>query len=417
MKKQLINLVVGASFISIASSAFAQRAQQADQFVDSVGINTHITYSNTAYASQWGTVLTYLKDLHIRHVRDGFYPWAAGDEYYTKHQQIHSLGIDCDYVTSPSAIPTADQVELVKSNAGDMGYLEAPNEMDDQKGSNWVSVLQNDLPALYTAGSANQVPVFGPSLVKQASYGQLGDVSASMDYNNLHVYFGGRNPGTPGWGSGDAEHHSYGSIPWWMDNAQIDGPDVPSVATETGYLAQSDVTPYTLPQNVEAKYVQRSILEMFNGGVKKSYFYELLDEVSSPGYGLVDSNMKPKLAFVAVRNLMMLLEDPGASFQPGAVTYSLTGASSTVHQLLLQKRNGAFYLVLWIEASGYDEATNTVTPVASQNVTLNLTNATANKMYAFSDQGVYKTTAEANAASLALTLNDTVTIIQISAAN
>ena len=42
MKKQLINLVVGASFISIASSAFAQRAQQADQFVDSVGINTHI---------------------------------------------------------------------------------------------------------------------------------------------------------------------------------------------------------------------------------------------------------------------------------------------------------------------------------------------------------------------------------------
>jgi hypothetical protein len=415
MKKQLINLVVGASFISIASSAFAQRAQQADQFVDSVGINTHITYTNTAYASQWGTVLTYLKDLHIHHVRDGFYPWAEGNAYYTKHQQLHALGIDCDYVTSPTAVPTPEQVELVKNNAGDMGYLEAPNEMDDQKGADWANVLHNDLPTLYASGSANHVPVFGPSLVKQASYSTLGDVSAYMDYNNLHVYFGGRNPGTAGWGNGDAQRHYYGSTPWWMDNAQIDGPEVPSVVTETGYLAQTEVTPYTLPQNIEAKYIQRSMLEMFNAGVKKSYFYELLDEVSSPGYGLVDSNMKPKLAFLAVRNLMMLLEDPGTSFQPGAVTYSLTGAASDVHQLLLQKRDGTFYLVMWIEASGYDEATNTVTAVPSQKVTLNLTDATVSKTVAFNDQGTSKTTAGNNQTSLALTLNDTVTVVEITA--
>ena len=414
MKKQLIILVFGASFITAGS---AQRAQQADQFVDSVGINTHITYTNTAYASQWSTILADLKELHVRHVRDGFYPWAVGNEYYAKHQQLHAAGIDCDYVTSPNAIPTPEQVERVKDNAGDMAYLEAPNEMDDQKGSNWATVLRQDLPVLYQSGSANHVPVLGPSLVKQSSYATLGDMSAYMDYNNLHVYFGGRNPGTPGWGSGDAERHSYGSIPWWMDNAQVDGPDVPSVATETGYLAKEDVTPYTLPQNIEAKYVQRTMLEMFNSGIKKGYFYEILDEPSSPGYGLLDSNLKPKLAFTAVKNLLYLLGDRGPSFQPGAVTYTISGASSNVHQLLLQKRTGVFYLVLWIEASGYDEATNTVVPVPSQHVEIQLTDATVNKTFTFNDQGTYKTKMEKNPASLALTLNDTVTIVEIAAAD
>ena len=84
--------------------------------------------------------------------------------------------------------------------------------------------------------------------------------------------------------------------------------------------------------------------------------------------------------------------------------------------MLLQKRNGAFYLVLWIEASGYDEANNVVTAVPSQKVTLNLTDATASKTVAFNDQGTYKTTADNNQTSLALTLNDTVTVVEITAA-
>ena len=81
---------------------------------------------------------------------------------------------------------------------------------------------------------------WGPALVYQKSYATLGDVAADMNYNNLHVYFGGRNPGSAGWGSGDAEGHSYGSIAWWLDNAQADAPDVPSVVTETGYLANPE---------------------------------------------------------------------------------------------------------------------------------------------------------------------------------
>jgi hypothetical protein len=201
-----------------------------------------------------------------------------------------------------------------------------------------------------------------------------------------------------------------------MDNAQVDAPATPSIVTETGYIANPVVTPYTLPQDVEAKYAQRTLLEMFNAGIRRTYFYELVDEVSSNDYGLMTSSVTPKLAYTAVTNLLGLLEDPGPSFIPGALSYTLTGAAADVHQLLLQKRNGDYYLVLWIEASGYNEATNVVTPVPAQSVELALTDATVQELYNFNDQGALKTTAEKSPSKLALTLNDTVTIVQIAAA-
>jgi hypothetical protein len=396
-------------------TASAQRAQQADQFVDSAGVNTHLSYTNTAYAGQWSKVLAALKAMHVRHVRDGFYMWNAGNAMYTEHQQLHAAGIDCDFVVG-TTIPTPEQVAEFKQLAGDVAYLEAPNEMDDQKGANWASVLQKGLPALYLAGVSSQIPVLGPSLVYKQSYVTLGDVAADMNDNSLHIYFGGRNPGSTGWGNGDAEGHRYGSIHWWMDNAQVDAPATPSIVTETGYIANPVVTPYTLPQDVEAKYAQRTLLEMFNAGIKRTYFYELVDEVSSNDYGLMTSNVAPKLAYTAVANLLGLLEDPGPSFIPGALSFTLIGAAADVHQLLLQKRNGDYYLVLWIEASGYNEATNVVTPVAAQSVELALTDATVQDLYTFTDQGALKTTAEKSPSKITLTLNDTVTIVQIAAA-
>jgi hypothetical protein len=380
--------------------------------VDSVGINTHLSYSNTSYGSDWPKVLAALKSMHVRHIRDGYYSWPAGNAMYTEHQQLHQAGIDCDYVVG-TTIPTPDQVATFKDLAGDMGYLEAPNEMDDQKGSNWATVLHQDLPALYQAGESSHVPVLGPSLVYKQSYVTLGDVAADMNYNSLHIYFGGRNPGSTGWGNGDAEGHRYGSIPWWLDNADVDAPHVPSFVTETGYIANPKITPYTLPQDVEAKYAQRTLLEMFNAGIPRSYFYELLDEVSSPGYGMMTTSLQPKLAFTAVANLLGLLEDPGRSFIPGALSFTLSGSTTNVHQLLLQKRNGTFYLVLWIEASGYNPATNVATPVPAQNTELTFSDATVQALYTFNDQGGYKTTTQKNPSKIALTLNDTVTIVQV----
>ena len=134
-----------AIFLLLSLNVFAERAQQADRFVDSVGINTHLTYTDTSYYSHWSEVFSALQAMHVRHIRDGFYDWPVGDPLYSRHQQLHSAGIDCDYVVG--TIPSADQIAEVKQYAGDMFSVEAQNELDDQKGSHWASVLHADLPA------------------------------------------------------------------------------------------------------------------------------------------------------------------------------------------------------------------------------------------------------------------------------
>lgn len=399
--------------VSITISSSAETARQADSFVDSVGVNTHISYTNTPYYSQWPAILAGLQGMHVRHIRDGFYPWAAGNRFYTEHQQLKAAGIDCDFVVS--AAPTPEQVALVQQNAGDMAFLEAPNEVDDQRNPKWAASLLLTLPALYLSAQTAGVPVLGPSFVYQSSYPAVGDIAPFINYNNLHVYFGGRNPGSAGWGPGDAEGHQYGSFLWWLDNANVDASGLPSVVTETGYISNSTVTPYTLPQNIQAKYAPRTFLEAFNDGIVKTYNYELIDEVSSPGYGLMDGSLNPKLAYTAISNLLGLLEDPGTSFSPGNLTYTLTGAASDVHHLLLQKRNGNYYLVLWIEASGYNEAANVVTPVASQNVQLSIEGEVAQNIYAMSDQGSMTTTAVNNEPTLTIPVTDSVTVVEIGA--
>lgn len=390
----------------------AERAHMADSVVDSVGINTHMTYTNTPYYYEWPTVFSALEYLHVRHIRDGFYPWAEGSVFYTRHQQLKDAGIDTDYVTS-APMPTEEQVAQVKDYAGDMAYLEPPNEMDDQNNKSWASQLKSYMPLLYKAGSANHVPVLGPALVYQASYKTLGDIAADMNYNNLHIYFGGRYPGTPGWGNGDPEGHSYGSTLWWVDNGNIDAPDVPDIVTETGYLTPSKAAPYTLPQTVAAKYVPRTILTMFNAGIIKDYAYELMDD--SQEYGLYTSALSRKLSAVAVSNMLGLLEDRGPGFQTGNLNYTMSGNSSTVQHLLLQKRNGTFWLALWNETPSYNEITNTTISVPTQNVTITLSDAVIVSIDNLSDQGTFENSPVSKLSKTTVKVTDTVTFVEITA--
>ncbi len=398
--------------VLLTVGAVAETAKQADSLVDAFGVNTHMAYTNTAYASQWPQVLKALENLHVRHIRDGFYPWAAGSPLYAEHQQLHARGVDCDYVVA--TLPTVAQVATVQDLSGDMGFLEAPDELDDQKGANWVNVLREDMPALYGIGRSLKVPVIGPSLTYQSSYAALGDVGSYMNYNSLHVYFGGRNPGSTGWGSRDVEGHAYGSTAWWLDNALVDAPGIPSIVSETGYISNATVTAYTVPQTVEAKYAPRTLLEMFNAGIVKSYAYELADESQSPGYGLMTSDLRPKLAYKALSNLLGILQDPGEAFSPGSLAYTLTGAASDLHHLLLQKRDGTFYLALWVEASSYNPATTKLVSVPSQKVELSLSNAGVQELFTINDDGTVTTQNVRYAPTrFSLPVGDTVTLVQI----
>jgi hypothetical protein len=113
-------------------------------------------------------------------------------------------------------------------------------------------------------------------------------------------------------------------------------------------------------------------------------------------------------------SLRGILQDPGPAFTPGALTYTLTGAASDLHHLLLQKRDGTFYLALWIEASSYNPATTKLIDVPSQTIELSLSNAGVQELFTINDDGTVTTEKVRYAPTrLSFPVGDTVTLVQI----
>jgi hypothetical protein len=133
----------------------------------------------------------------------------------------------------------------------------------------------------------------------------------------------------------------------------------PLWATETGYFNRSSTDNRLVPESVSAKYIPRLFGEYFNRGIPRTYLYELADQGPSTtareeNFGLLRFDLSEKPAFTAMKNLIDLLEEPGQSdFPAGTLSYTLT-ASTSVHQTLLQKSSGTYYLMLWNEVLGYD---------------------------------------------------------------
>lgn len=85
-------------------------------------------------------------------------------------------------------------------------------------------------------------------------------------------------------------------------------------------------------------------------------------------FGLLRQDYSAKPAYSALRNLLHLLSDPGPPFVGQELGFELAGDLSDLHHLLLQKRNGVFYLILWLEKPSYDVANKEVTPVPARSI-------------------------------------------------
>jgi hypothetical protein len=55
-----------------------------------------------------------------------------------------------------------------------------------------------------------------------------------------------------------------------------------------------------------------------------------------------------------VKNTIKILSDPGPSFSPGSLTYTLSGNLFGIHRTVLQKRDRRFYLMIWNDAVSWD---------------------------------------------------------------
>jgi hypothetical protein len=132
---------------------------------------------------------------------------------------------------------------------------------------------------------------------------------------------------------------------------------LPRVTTETGAAVGGPVT-----ERVQALNLLTLYLDQFARGWSHTAVYLLRDRTDEGGnqkYGLYRPDYTPRPAAAYLHNLTSILADVRpAPPAPATLDYALVDPPPTVHDLLLQRSDGAFQLIVWDERlSGSDRVT------------------------------------------------------------
>ncbi|MFZ2021347.1 MAG: hypothetical protein WAV06_06380 [Terracidiphilus sp.] len=347
---------VGASASS--SKVVVERAQSAFDFVNSIGVNTHLNYFDRTYGN-FPLLERELRSIGIRHLRDGAHLQDAdyNQLLYGRWIELGKLGIRFDVVLDPRSNLGALTPQLLEKLEDLSGHtiesFEGANELDISNMSGWPAVDRSFQQQIYSAAKllpdAGTIRVIGPSLAFAAHGDAFAGSLSGFDEGNLHPYPAAKMPSV--------------IFPEQTDLARQAFGDKPIVITESGYhnaLNDHSDQP-AVSEGAAAKYVPRLFLEDFSRGIVRTYLYELLDEAPDPGlrsnqmhWGLIRADGAEKPAFVATKRLINELNDTKEPASPVQLAWSLSRASPVVHHLLLQKSGGELDLVLWQEVSSYD---------------------------------------------------------------
>jgi hypothetical protein len=342
---------------------FTEMPQSAFDFVNSIGVNTHLNYFDRIYGN-FPLVEQELKSIGILHLRDGAH--LQNDDYnqalYTRWIKLGNLGIRFDAVLDPRSNLGPLNAALLSRIDALSGHtiesFEGPNELDISNIKDWPSVDRDFDRELFDStrsiANASHIKVFGPSLAFASHSPQLGDLSEHIDVANIHPYPAGKMPSVV--------------FPEQVDLAKVMAGGKPIVFTESGYHNALDDHRGQpgVSETAAAKYIPRLFLEDFTHGVMRTYLYEFMDEAPDPGltdaelhWGLLRADGSEKPAFLAMKNLIAELSDSAEPAQLRHIDWALSSADPHIHDLLLEKSNGVFDLIFWQEISSYDVPSQT----------------------------------------------------------
>lgn len=309
---------------------------------------------------------------------------TAVNNLYTNNGVRASLIVDPREGWTDCSIGGATDIvaTLVAAGINPAGImLEGPNELDlntsvayrGHTGIEGAMVLMNDLMTNTRAAGAPwaTMPLIAPSIAQpglgstkfNTAAGVLGyNLGAVCTHFNMHFYQGG-----------DVPLHNFLSE-WVTDMNLITGINsatTPIYITEGGYNTNG-VTGEALQPGVSrlahAKYLLRLYVDFYGLFTKDpsqltvSGFsvYDLyppdgpvdatIPWTPTSGLGswsIVDQSAVALPAYTAVQNLCTIVGDPtGGSYSPGVLKYGITPNSPTLVQLLLQRSDGTFFLIL-----------------------------------------------------------------------
>jgi len=401
---------VGSATTSVfINSGQGQQALSAFSFPDSVGVNVHLHYSNTPYVTNFPGLFNAMVALGIHHYRNGIDPYAYSFEY-ANAEALGQAGIKADW--NIDRLDTPQNINAIYANAPDsIDAFEGPNE-DNQDAGPVLTAFMATLNAT-VRGNPNTatVPIYNETMTDINLVGTQGDLSAYVNDGNMHDYYYPRYPETPSYGGAFFGCGYYGSMPFNICIAQLNAVGLPVVSTETGYISG------TQTDEVLGKYITRILFQHLALNVMRTYIYEFVEDVNSPGYGLMQADFTPKPAYTAIQNLISLFADQNFT-TPGKLDYSLSGQTANLEHVLFQKKDGTYMLALWLGVA----SANPVSPYQTYSIPPQSVTVTSNTpvgaitLSTLDDEGNLTSQPAATGNPITVSVTDGITVVSMAPA-
>jgi len=380
---RFVGLLTAMAIAPSIAEAGGTVALNANDFLDSIGVNSAVSrrgenLADTAKAARY---------LGLRWFRLGYESGVPVPDLIELH---HQTGVRFSYGLLSGGTDIARLLDGARqlASAGALIALEGNNEpnnwgvtYEDQRGGrneSWLPVakLQRDLyqavkrdPLLkdypvwsLTENGAQTDNVGLQFLTISAGAGTLMPAGTQYaDAANCHNYV--THPGWPGlhdnqsWVAADPSsacrvdglYGNYGST-WrrhYPGYAEADLLNLPRVTTETGVKIEGPIT-----EKVQGLLILSLYLDQFKRGWSHTAVYLLRDRTDEGGnqtYGFFRPDYSPRLAATYLHNLTTILASPVSNTTSRELDYSIPNQPETVHDLLLQKSEDTFALVIWNE--------------------------------------------------------------------
>lgn len=390
-----------------------QIAESADASVERIGVNTQFTDTEPTHCALVPVLTSALRDLRVRHVRDNASSWDRGNTTCTwveRGRQRSATGAEILESLAPEARtllvvnalskltqaqmlsddmilrrvsqdgPENDILDLAEqmNSVGALEGLEHVNEFDlslfrsfrigsvlihpwvRQLRANVVGVsrLFAERPAL--AG----LPLVGPSFGRDASYEGYAkgfDTTAYQTHGNLHYYANGFMPEK-------SDDYRSGRLDDAVAAAKAASPGQGLYVTEAGYhtapLARGHTGELTgVSEMVQSVYLPRMFLGLRNGGADRVYLFQLRDRRNfgpadqESSFGLLRWDGSKRPAFGAVTRLISALDDPGPTYTPAPLRYSVDDPTGDVQSRIYGRRDGSYVMAIWRAVPVWDPLT------------------------------------------------------------
>lgn len=358
-------------------------ARRATDFLDSIGVNSAISRRGETLDK----TIECAKYLGLRWFRSGYENDTPVADLIALHKGSGAK-VSWGFLSGGSDLPRLLQGgrELAKANA--LLAFEGPNEPNNwgitYKGEtggrdkSWkpVAALQRDLfQAVHGDSELKRFPVWGISevgaqvdnvglqflTVPKGANTEVPDGTKYADFANVHNYVYHPNSAAvednKTWNAADPSsackvdglYGNHGNtwgrhFPGYSEKELL---TLPRVTTETGCNIDGPVTEEIHGLNLLSLY-----LAQFKRGWSHTAVYLLRDRVDEAGnqqFGFYWPDYSPRKAAVYLHNLTTILADKTSKIKPGRLAYAIPNQPVTVHDLLLQKSDGKFALVVWSE--------------------------------------------------------------------